>query len=191
VFVLRDWLQELQPDEVRAVARNYLLRSNRTLGAYLPPADGQPQARAPAPERADATKVIASRASATPANGQNLLTRDAKPAAQDAPAFDNFELSPAEAEKRLQRLQLEVAGKPGLRLGVLPRAAKDDRVLGTLRLRWGTAESVQGSAVLATMIAPLLREGAGNLSGTQINAALQNMDAAELLQQRGRFKRQF
>jgi zinc protease len=177
VFVLRDWVQELQPDEVRAVARNYLLRSNRTLGAYLPPADGQPQARAPAPERVDATKLIAARADNTPANGQNLITNSGKATAQDTPAFDSFDLSPAEAEKRLQRLQLDVAGKPGLRIGVLPRAAKDDRVLGTLRLRWGTAESVQGSAVLATMIAPLLREGAGNLSGTQINTALQAMDA--------------
>jgi zinc protease len=59
----------------------------------------------------------------------------------------------------------------------VPRAAKDDRVVGALRLRWGTAESVKGSGALATMIGPLLMEGSSALSAAQIKDRLQALDA--------------
>jgi zinc protease len=191
LFVQREWLQALQADEVRDVARRYLLASNRTTGRYLPLAEGTQAARAPAPQPPDATNSIAAYAANTPATSQKALNSEAvKPADDPATAskrFEAFELSPQTVQERLQRAQLSVGGKPGVQVAVLPRAAKDDRVQGVLRLRWGTLDGLQGSAVLATMLGPLLLEGAQALptpageraamNGNQIRNALQSMDA--------------
>jgi zinc protease len=191
LFAQRDWLQNLQADEVRDVARRYLLASNRTTGRFVPLAEGVQAQRAPAPQASNATNSIASYAINTPANGSKPLNSEPSQAADDpsntTKRFEAFELTPEAVQARLQRAQLSVGGKPGLQVAVLPRAAKDDRVQGVLRLRWGTLESLQGSAVLATMIAPMLMEGAqalktpsgerAALSDAQIRNSLQNMDA--------------
>src|SRR5690606_2669823 len=55
-FAQGDWMQDLTLQEVESVARQYLVRDNRTLAWYLP--TEQPQ-RAPAPARIDVAKLLA------------------------------------------------------------------------------------------------------------------------------------
>ena len=176
IFALREALATVSPDEVRALAKSYLVASNRTAGTYLPVAGATPL-RAPAPVSAaqaqmlDATALIAAYADRSRATGQKDLQTAAKPTVED------FALTPANIQAHAVRSQLDAGGLPGLKLAVLPRAAKDDRVTGVLRLRWGTLESVNGSGVLATMLGPLLLEGTSALNGVQIKERLQAMDA--------------
>ena len=144
---IRDALQDIRPDEVRTLARQYLVASNRTAGTYLPLGSGVP---APSPKIAAASDLVAF-------NADTALVKTLI-ATQN---FDNFEITPTLIAQRVQRGRLTVADKPGLHIAVLPRAAKDERVVGTLRLRWGTEQSLHGSNVLATMAGPLFAQGAG------------------------------
>jgi zinc protease len=179
LFGLRDALEAVSTEEVRAVARSYLVATNRTAGTYLPVAaeSAAQVARAPAmaipnPEQfvTAASSAAAPRVAAPP----NLASASGTSLAVQADAFD---ITPATLVQRAQQAQLTVAGAPGLKLAVVPRAAKDDRVVGTLRLRWGTAESVKGSGALATMIGPMLMEGTSALSALQIKERIQSLDA--------------
>ncbi len=185
IFGIRDALQDIKPDEVRALARQYLVASNRTSGSYVPlPAPAVSAApvapvaaRAPSPRIPGAADFVAFRADSAPIRAQ------ADPAL--AQQFENFEITPALMAQRAQRARLTVAEKPGLQIAVLPRAAKDERVVGTLRLRWGTEQSLKGSNVLATMAGPLFTEGTADLpalgltalSAVQIRDRVQAMDA--------------
>lgn len=201
IFGIRDALQDIKPDEVRVLARQYLVASNRTSGSYLPlaaagiaaPSAGASQgaptgsptqtpaatvaARAPAPKIPGRADFVAFRSDSAPIRAQADLAT--------AQNFDNFEITPAQMVLRTQRARLTVADKPGLQIAVLPRAAKDERVVGTLRLRWGTEQSLKGSNVLATMASPLLTEGTADLpalglsalSAVQIKDRMQALDA--------------
>lgn len=165
---LREALESITPDEVRALARSYLVASNRTAGTYLPiGADSAAQmARAPALSPPNATQLVASYAPSVSLPAQNTMQQ-----------ADSFDISYPALVQRTERAQLTVAGTPGLKLAVLPRAAKDDRVTGTLRLRWGTAQSVKGTGALAPMLGGMLMEGTSALNGPQIKERLQALDA--------------
>ncbi len=179
IFGIRDALQDIKADEVRSLARQYLVASNRTSGSYLPlPVSATPvAARAPSPRIPGAVDFVAFRADSAPIRAQ------VDPAV--AQPFENFEITPALMAQRAQRARLTVAEKPGLQIAVLPRAAKDERVVGTLRLRWGTEQSLKGSSVLATMASPLFTEGTADLpalgltaqSAVQIKDRVQALDA--------------
>jgi zinc protease len=181
LFGLRDALETLTADEVRSVARSYLVASNRTAGTYLPVAAGSAAqlARAPAMGIPNATQLVAARAINERASAEKPvnLAATSTTATSEVVKADSFDITPAALVQRTQRAQLTVAGAPGLKLAVVPRAAKDDRVVGTLRLRWGTAESVKGSGALAPMIAPMLMEGTSALGEVQLKERLQALDA--------------
>ena len=176
IFALREALATVSPDDVRALAKNYLVASNRTAGTYLPVAGAAPL-RAPPPvpvaqaQLLNTTELIAAYAKGTRATGQ----KDPQNAAKTA--FEDFALTPASIQARAVRSQLDVGGLPGLKLAVLPRAAKGERVTGVLRLRWGTLESVNGSSVLATMLGPLLLDGTAAMNGVQVKERLLALDA--------------
>ena len=185
IFALREALATVSPDDVRALAKNYLVASNRTAGTYLPLAGAAPL-RAPPPvpvaqaRLLNTTELIASYADRTRATGLDLGFRQKTSQNAVKPAFEDFALTPASLQARAVRSQLAVGGLPGLKLAVLPRAAKDDRITGLLRLRWGTLESVNGTSVLATMLGPLLLEGTGGLNGlngVQVKERLLALDA--------------
>ena len=198
IWMQRDLLPQITLDELHKVAATYLVPTNRTTGIFLPIAAGGLLARAPQTRAPDsraieqfvstsitnATNSIALRADSMPGNGQKDLKNAALaeiPVKKDAPSFTIDQ--PAMAQHTRQG-RLTVGGQPGLQVAVMTRQAKDDRVQGTLRLRWGTLDSVNGSGVLATMIAPLLTDGmtaSGSspaMDASQIKAYLQQLDAS-------------
>ncbi len=176
IFALRGALATVSPDEVRALAKNYLVASNRTAGTYLPVAGTTPLRAPPPVPVAQARSMVTTELIAIYAQGTRA-TGLIDPQNAAKPAFEDFALTPANIQTRTVRSQLDVGGQPGLKLAVLPRAAKDDRVTGVLRLRWGTVDSVNGSSVLATMLGPLLVDGTAAMNGVQVKERLLAMDA--------------
>lgn len=158
LFALRDWVEAVTAADVQRVVRTWLVPSNRTAGVYL--AQAQRPTRAPAPAPVDAMALLG-----------DYTGR------QVAVASEDFALTPENIEQRTVKSRLQVGGEPGLRLAVLPRRTKEDRVTGTLRLRWGTAESLQGTSVLATMLGPMLTHGTRLKNTDQIAHALLGFDA--------------
>jgi zinc protease len=197
-WMTRDLLPQITLDEVHKIAANYLVPSNRTSGLFLPLASGSTQARAPQTRSPDAASIeqlitsainsIAIQADNTP--GIRLKDTQNKdlpiiPVRQDAPSFTITQDAMA---KHTQRGQLNVAGKPGLKVAVMTRQSKDDRVQGVLRLRWGTLESQRGASVLASMLGANILDGMAAVSSSsgespamdaqQIQAYLQKLDSS-------------
>ena len=158
VFAMRDWVERVTPDEVRRAAASYFLPSNRTLGLYLPAKVAPPRAPLPAP-----VDVAA-----------ELAGYQGRAVAAPTAAFD---ATPANIQARTEFRQLDVAGRPGLRIAVLDRPTRGDRVAGTLRLHWGSAEALKDRSVLATMVAPMLLKGTLHRSEDGIAQALLALDA--------------
>jgi zinc protease len=157
-FAMRDWIEGVTPADVRRVAATYFLPSNRTLGSYLPAQELPP--RAPLTPSADVAAELA----------------DYKGKPAESTLVD-FELTPANIEAHTVYRRLSVKGEPGLRLAILSRPIKGDRVNGTLRLHWGTTETMNGQAVLAGMVGPMLKQGTRNRSEDDIARALLALDA--------------
>lgn len=158
LFAQRDWVAAVTLADVQRVARTWLVPANRTTGIYL--ASSTVPQRAPLPTRVDVAQLLA-----------NFTGQMA------AAPIEDFELTAANIESRLVKSRLTVGGQPGLQLVVLPRQTKGERVTGTLRLRWGTAETVAGSAVLAGFAGSLLVHGTTAQSAEQIKQTLLALDA--------------
>jgi zinc protease len=194
LWMQRELIAQITLDEVHKIAATYLLPSNRTSGLFLPLASGSTQARAPqtrAPDSTSMEQLITSalnsgalRAASMPAsNAKDTRNSDLPsiPVKKDAPSFT---ITPDAMAQYTQQGRLIVSGQPGLKLAVMTRQAKDDRVQGTLRLRWGTLESVRGSSVLASMLGAVIPDGMAALgdkpamSAEQIKAYLLQLDSS-------------
>jgi len=157
-FAMRDWIEGVTPADVRRVAASYLLPSNRTLGSYVP------------------TRELLPRAPLLPPVDVAAELVNFKGKAAVATAVD-FEFTPANIEARTVYRRLTVKGEPGLRLAFLPRPTKGDRVNGTLRLHWGSAQSMTGMGALPTTAGPMLMQGTRTRSEDDIAKALLALDA--------------
>ncbi|MBS7806960.1 M16 family metallopeptidase [Variovorax sp. PCZ-1] len=190
----REMLAQITLDEVHKIAATYLLPSNRTSGLFLPLASGSTQARAPLTRSPDTASIdrmitgalnyVASRADSAPAIAlKDTQNKDLPsiPVKKDAPSFT---ITPEAMVQHTKQSRLTVAGQPGLKVAVMTRVAKDDRVQGTLRLRWGTLESVRGTSVLASMLGAMIPDGmaaSGDqpaMDAQQIQAYLQKLDSS-------------
>jgi zinc protease len=202
LWMQRELITQITLEEVHKIAAAYLVPSNRTSGLFLPLASGSTQARAPQTRAPDSAAVdqlitatinsIASRADSMPASTTNVALKDAQnkllpiiPVKKDAPSFTITQDAMA---KHTSQGRLTVNGQPGLKVAVMTRQAKDDRVQGTLRLRWGTLDSVRGSSVLASMLGAVIPDGmaassssSGDkpaMSAQEIQAYLQQLDSS-------------
>jgi zinc protease len=194
LWMQRELIAQITLEEVHNIAATYLLPSNRTTGIFLPSTSGNAPLRAPqtrTPDAASMEKLIAGaldsiavRAASAPAaaikdsknSGLSAIT-----AKKDAPSFT---ITPEAMAQHTRQGRLTVAGQPGLKLAVMTRQTKDDRVQGTLRLRWGTLESVNGSSVLASMLGAVIPDGmaaSGDkpaMSALEIQAYLRQLDSS-------------
>ncbi len=188
LWMQRELLAQITLEEVHKIAATYLVQSNRTSGLFLPVPAGSTQARAPqsrAPDAAEMNQLItgainseALRAVSTPASGlKDSQNRDlpAIPVKKDAPSFT---ITHEAMAKHTTQGRLTVNGKPGLKVAVMTRQSKDDRVQGALRLRWGTLESQSGFAVLAAMLGANIPDGMA--ATTSSSGSSPAMDALQI-----------
>ena len=121
LFLHRDRLRKVTPNDVQRVAAAFLKQSNRTVGLYLP-ADN-------VPERAEIPRA--------PNVGE--LVKDYK---GDVPIAvgEEFDPSPANIESRLRRNALP----GGLKLALLPKKTRGASVFATVTLRYGDEASLKG-----------------------------------------------
>ena len=179
IFGVRDALAAVTAEEVRTLASSFLVASNRTAGTYLalPGSSAVKITRAPATFTPNAGQLVSSDA-ALPSQKIVAAAEATNPSQGAVVKAEDFELTLAQVLARTQRAQLTVGGAPGLQLAVLPRSSKDNRVVGTLRLRWGTAQTLNSTAVLASMLATLLAEGTDKSTAAAIKERAQALDAS-------------
>ena len=152
-FINRDRLEKVTADDVTRVAKQYLIRNNRTAGLFEPTA---------APERATvpATPDLAA------------MIGDYK-GRSDVAQGEEFDASPLAIESRLNRSALG----SGIKVTMLPKKTRGSMVTLRINLRYGNAEALKGLAVAAELMPQMLNRGSENMTRQQISDELNNYRA--------------
>lgn len=153
LFLHRDRIEAVKPEDVTRVAATYLKPSNRTLGEFVPT---EKPDRSEMPPRVDVAAML----------------KDYKGHAAVAQG-EAFDPTPANIEKRVHRSQL-----PGsLKLALLPKKTRGGMVNVALTLRFGTEQSVTGRVDAAETAGAMLMRGTKTKTRQQVQDALDKLKA--------------
>ncbi|QJW94928.1 M16 family metallopeptidase [Frigoriglobus tundricola] len=157
LFLHRDRLKRVTADDVNRVAARYLVRSNRTVGEYVP---------TERPERA-----------AVPA------VRDPAAAVKDyaggRPIAPGEEFDPT-AENIAKRLRFATLAS-GVKAAFMPRKTRGETVTLQLTLRYGTEQSLTGLREACEFLPELMIRGARGRDYEAIDRELTELDSAALV----------
>jgi zinc protease len=153
LFINRDRLRKLTPEDVQRVAVNYWKQSNRTLGQFIPTAK---------PDRAEIPA----------APDVQALVKDYKGDAAIA-VGEAFDPSPANIESRTTRS----ATANGLKLVLLPKKTRGNAVVAQLTLRFGDEKSLMNKATAAQLAGAMLMRGTTKHTRQQIQDELDRLKA--------------
>ncbi|OAI57573.1 pseudouridine synthase [Planctomyces sp. SCGC AG-212-M04] len=148
LFIYRDRLEKVTPEEVKAVAKKYLTRNNRTAGLFLPS------------EKSERISVPP-----TPALAEMIGDYKGREAIATGEAFD---VSPKNVESRTIRGRLG----SGLKTALLAKKTRGETVQARLTLRFGSVESLKGLNTAAEALPTLMLRGTRSLSRQQIQDLL-------------------
>src|ERR1035437_6407635 len=144
LFLSRDEISKVTPDDVMRVAKAYLKSSNRTMGEFIPTTT---------PDRAEipATTALAAR------------FKDFKGGAAIQQG-ETFDPTPQNIEARVIRAKLP----NGLKLVMFPKKTRGGTVTATINVRFGDEKSLFGKSTLGAMAGALLMRGTKNKNRQQI-----------------------
>ena len=155
MFVHRDRVAEVTPDDVLAVAEAYLKASNRTVGFFHPTDETPLRAEIPAPP--DVAALVSGYT-----GGESVAEGEA------------FEPTPANIESRTTRLTL--AG--GVKVALLPKENRGDVVSVSLSFRQGTEDALMGRSTVAESASIMLTRGTARRSRQEVGDELLRLEAA-------------
>ena len=152
-FLHRDRIEQVTPEDVQSVAAKYLQRNNRTVGMYIPTAKPE---RVAIPSTPDVDALVS-----------NYKGRD--PIA----AGEAFDVSPANLEARTLRFTLP----EGIKVALLPKKTRGEKVHATLTLRYGNAENLKDFEAAASFLPQLMLRGTKHLTRQQLIDELDRLKA--------------
>ena len=153
LFLNRDRLRKVTPEDVQRVATAYLKTSNMTVAEFIP--DPKPD-RAEIPAKADVAAMLKD------------YKGDAAMAAGEA-----FEPSPAKIETRVKRSTLP----SGMKLSLLSKQTRGNTVSATIRFHYGTLSRLNGREAAASLAMQTLMRGTAKKSRQQIQDELDRLKA--------------
>ncbi|SHI16412.1 M16 family metallopeptidase [Pollutimonas bauzanensis] len=155
-FLQRDQVRNIQLADVQRVTAAYLTPSNRTNGLYIPTEQ---------PVRAPQAPAV---------NLQDLL-KDYK-GEETGAAVAAFDPSPANINAATERTPLDLAnGK--VKLALLPKPTRGNRVEANLLVQFGTAETLKGQRAVSSAVASLLDHGTRSMSRQEIQDKFNALEA--------------
>lgn len=154
VFLFRDRMKKVTPEDVQRVAKTYLLQSNRTLGVFVPT---EKAVRAEIPKVSD--EEIAA------------MTKDVK-SGEALAVGEAFDPTPANIESRTKR---GVIG--GLKTAFLTKENRGDSVVVRLNLRMGDVKSLMNRSDAGDFVGQMLMRGTKNKTRLQIKDELDRLKA--------------
>lgn len=135
LFLNRDRIEQVTPEDVARVAKLYLKSSNRTIGKFIPD---------PAPDRTIVT--------AGPDLEAALRNYTGKAAVDPG---EDFDPSPANIEARAVRVTLP----SGIKMVMLPKKNRGGVVTAQIELHWGDTANLAGKEIAANMARGLIGRG--------------------------------
>jgi zinc protease len=153
LFLDRDRIKAVTPEDVKRVAAAYLKSSNRTIGEFIP--DAKPD-RAIIPPKTDvAAEVKDYKGEAAMAQGE---------------AFDP---SPANIEAHTQRFTLP----SGMKVALLTKKTRGASVHAVIDLHFGTVETLKNKDILGSITASTLIRGTSSMNRQQIQDQIDHLKA--------------
>ena len=156
MFLHRDRLEQVTPEDVLDMAKAYLTPSNRTIG-YLHPTDETPP-RVAVPASPDVAALV-----------------DGYAGREAVAAGEAFDPTPENIDRRTRISTLS----NGIEVALLPRETRGDAVSVHLAFRHGTEQSLMGRSVAAALAGRMLMRGTAKRSRPEI------MDEFDRLKLRG------
>jgi zinc protease len=153
MFLERDRVKKVTPEDVARVAKKYFIESNRTVGEFIP-----------------TDKPVRAEVPATP--NLTALLKDFKGGAGIAQG-ESFDPTPANIESRLIRTKLP----NGMKVVILPRKMRGGTVSALLDLRFGDEKSLAGKSAVAQIAGGLLMRGTRTRSRQQIQDEIDRLQA--------------
>lgn len=146
-FLSRDRIRAVTLAQVQQAADQYLTQSNRTEGQYIPT---EKPLRAPAFSKPD-------------------LAAELKDYAGDAQLkqAEAFDPDPNNIDKRTQRKTVKLSNGT-LRLALLPKESRGERVQTVIQLQFGNAQTLRGQRIASIATPDLLLSGTEQLTRQQI-----------------------
>jgi zinc protease len=156
-FLHRDRLEKVTADDVNRVAAKYLVRSNRTVGTFLPTKTPE---RAQVPETPDVVKLV-----------DNYKGRAA------LSTGESFDPTP---ENVLARVQNGTVGE-GVKYALLQKKTRGETVDLDMKLRFGNLDSLQNNGVAAGFVGVMMTRGTKSKSRLEIKDAAEKINSTLLL----------
>lgn len=153
LFLDRDRVSKVTPDDVKRVAAEYLKSSNRTIGEFIPD---------PKPDRA----VIAAKSDVA------AEVKDYKGAA-GLQAGEAFDPSPTNIDARTERFTLP----SGMKVALLPKKTRGASVHAVIRLRFGDVDNLKGKDTVASLAGATLIRGTEHKNRQQIQDEIDKLKA--------------
>ncbi|TWU15386.1 Protease 3 precursor [Allorhodopirellula heiligendammensis] len=139
-FLYRDQVEALTVEQVRAAAKKYLVRNNRTVGLFIPSEESE---RVSIPESPDLNVVL-----------KDYRGREA------VAAGESFDPDPNVIEKRV--LRGDLVG--GIKYALLPKKTRGDSVSLKMTIRFGTPTSLKDKMGAVELLGLLMARGTTKLT---------------------------
>jgi len=153
LFLNRDRLSKVKPEDVQRVAAAYLKSSNRTMGEFIP--DAKPD-RSEIPAKSDVAEAV----------------KDYKGSAV-VQAGEAFDPSPKNIDARTERYALP----SGMKVSLLEKKTRGASVHASIRLRFGDVDSLKGKDTVASMLGETLIRGTEHKNRQQIQDEIDKLKA--------------
>lgn len=153
MFIHRDRLKQVTPEQVLAAAQNYLKPDNRTVGLFHPTENPQ-RAEIPARPNVDA------------------LVRDYK-GTQTIAEGEAFDPTPDNIDSRNRTHTLP----GGMELALLPKKTRGESVSAQLTLRFGTEKTLMNRGLVAEYAGDMLDKGTSRLNREEIQQQFDKLKA--------------
>jgi zinc protease len=152
-FLLRDRVEQVTPQSVKAVAAHYLQRSNRTVGVFIPSTQAE---RVAVPASPDLNAAVAKY------EGRAAIAQG-----------EEFDPTPENIEARVSRLDLP----SGIKVTLLPKKSRGQEVFALLTLRYGNEQNLKGLEPAAAFLPTLMLQGTKTLTAQQFRDELDRLGA--------------
>jgi len=153
-FLYRDRLEKVTAAEVNSAAAKYLVRSNRTVGVYLPTKQAE---RATIPPRPDALAMVKDY------QGRQAIV-----------SGEAFDPTPENVEKRVVRGSVG----EGVKSAMLAKKTRGETVNVILNLRFGSEEALKGKTAVVPFLGTMLTRGTKTKTRQQIKDEFDKLNAA-------------
>jgi zinc protease len=153
LFIHRDRVAKVTPEDVNRVAAKYLKQTNRTVGIFMPTTPGE-FARASIPGAPDVAQLV----------------KDYK-GGKSLAAGETFDPTPENIEKRVKRLTLST----GVKVAFLHKKTRGEKVVGRVVLRFGNEKSLKDYVTTSGILGPLTMRGTKQRTREQITDELDKL----------------